>query len=581
MQKDQAPSSHQALNMPHAAIYVRLSQEERTGTEDTASKLQERINACLSLAHRYNLTVDPDDIYVEVMSGSKLSNRPQCRALLSKCESRYYTHIVTAAIDRLTRGDKRDEQTIEDALLAGEITVVTESQVIEFNEDYDEKHALPFEVLAAAARQYRRAVIKKSKTAYTQRVRDGKYGIGTAPWGYKWISPATGRKTAAGWYEIDGELRLTQPPPEGHTEESYLALARRQGQPGGALLEGVECVGGAYYWLGVVLSLIPTLSSIQIARYLREQNAPLPQYPRNQDREAWICDSVLHIARNPFHAGYPSQRRTTNRAGVQKWLPEERWVYADNEQPYPHHISIEQYRANRDAITARGKNGNAPKTHKPYLLAGILFCTKNRQMSGGETTYQCRCAKIDNYTHPGSGANRPKYDAIAKEVVRGVLTALPASVSPVASNPPPTSTQPRILPQKRRELADLQKSREVMVRYGGEEAYKKAEKALLEEIATQEALERESRETLTAQEHHNNLRTLTLIREIPFDALWQEMSDYEQQQLARAVIKRFTVIASTQHQMRRDLQIEVQPYIEPYYPSRTITVKKAANRTLP
>lgn len=558
----------------HAAIYVRLSQEERTGEKDTAQKLLERVEACHALAKRHNLAIAPDDVYQERQSGARLSNRPQAQKLLEKCKAGLYTHVVTPAIDRLTRGDAKDQYDIEEALLAGQITVITHEQTIVFDETYEDRHALPFEIMAVAAREYRRSVRRKIRAANEQRAREGKTGAGNPPYGYKWVSPPdTTRKSTHGHFEIDAELILTADPPHPHTPESYLALARKTAQSGGRLLDGVACTGGAYYWLLKVFERIQHHSITKIAQWLQEQGAPPPTNRQGIPSPNWQTITLSSILRNPFYSGYPAKRHGVDRKGNPTPLPREKWQYSEKEQPYPHPLTLESYDTLQAILKSRARGGTAGKTCSTHLLTGILKCARGANMGGGERNYICDCNRTLHNYHAGSSAKKEKYERIAFEIVREIAFSLPPdSDQPLLteSEPPPRTA----IVAKRQEIANLQKGRETMLKYGGSEAYQRAESALQRELETLETSYQQATSQRIAQQAKSVLSELATLGASGFEEEWEFTPAEEKKQLIALCIREMRIVAEEIGQIRRGLQITIQPHFESIYSSRTITTTR-------
>jgi DNA invertase Pin-like site-specific DNA recombinase len=586
------------------AFAVRLSREDLSLPGSIEEKLALRVAMCHELAARYGLpAVCPEDIYLEGgVSGRSLAKRPRLLELLARCRERYYTHILSPYQDRLLRGDKHDEATIEDAFLDGEITLITTEGVTRFDASYDASHALTFEVRAAAARHYLRDVIHKLKQSNRARAQRGQRSAGMAPFGYVWITARydARRLVDPPHYEIVGTLAIADAAAalayatENGNEQllkrngngngtkteldiaAYLTLARRQGLPGGGLLPGVVCTGGEYATLTTIFHAIRSQGAAAVTASLNARGVPPPGATRfaNFGGTRWHEYIVRRIVANRHYAGFPAHTVTTNRRGEKVALAREQWVLPDAEQPYPHPLTLSAQEALLERIAARGRQGAARPSGKS-LLSGILHCAAGRPTRCNTTAYACRC-RADGQAHSGGTLLRRVGDDLAYHLIAEALARYrPASAPlPGKGRSAPVSDTEALLAKKRREKEDLLRHQAVFARSGAGEGFLAAQATLEAEIAallTQAQAERQEAETREIAAAGTLLEAL---RNLGLAAWWTSVGSAERRALLRFVVAEIKVVAPRVPRAHiTHVTVAVQPWIAAYYDPGTLDIR--------
>lgn len=576
---------------PSTAFVVRLSRDDLSQPGTLEEKFALRLSLCRELASRFSLPEpEPENILVEQISGRNLSKRAAFRALLDKCETGEITHIVTPYQDRLLRGDKRDEADIEDALLAGNVTLITTEGLVEFNEDYESRHALTFEVRALAARHYLRDVIKKLKESNRQRSQQGQRSAGMAPYGYQWVKAVyTGRQKAApGHYEIVGELALTDESaalawakenapdclqsPDALNSAAYLALARRRSRPGGALLPGVECVAGEYTILCEIFRRFQSEGYAALCRDLNERGIPPPSARlfRAFGGRVWHESTLRTLVKNPHHAGFPAHKVTTNRRGERVTLPPEQWILPDAEAVYPHPIRLPAQESLLSRITARSHSG-APRLRSTALLTGILHCAEGRPCRCNSLSYACRCA-IEGRYHPGGQLRRDAAHEIAYRLLSEALSCLPSKISPRVRRPDSADNTDallalrRDLARKRKELETLRQMETTFQRAGTGESFAATLRALALEIEALEGRQAKEERGHFREEGRAALSQLETVREFGLPSFWEQAEPSERRAILRLVVSRIEICPPQRRAAQvRAVRAIMQPWIAPYY----------------
>ena len=124
----------------NVAIYLRKSRKDTENTTEETLARHERI--LLDYCKRNKLIVK--HIYKEVVSGDKLSARPQARQLLEDVENGMYDGVVVIELERLSRGNPVDQFTISETFKKSNTLIFTLNKTYdlgsdnEFDEDFFE-----------------------------------------------------------------------------------------------------------------------------------------------------------------------------------------------------------------------------------------------------------------------------------------------------------------------------------------------------------------------------------------------------------------------------------------------------------
>ena len=138
------------------AIYLRKSradvEAEKLGEGETLKRHREIL---LALAARQGLYIGK--IYEEIVSGETIEARPQIQALIDECYEGKYRGIIVVDVDRLSRGNQGDMQTIMDCLKYSNnrngLLVVTPTKTYDVSHNPDDEEYMEF-VLFMSRREY-------------------------------------------------------------------------------------------------------------------------------------------------------------------------------------------------------------------------------------------------------------------------------------------------------------------------------------------------------------------------------------------------------------------------------------------
>ena len=158
------------------AMYLRKSRaEELKSNEETLSRHKEQL---LSFAEKNKLYIT--DIFEEVVSGESLFARPEMLRLLQNVENEIYEAVICMDIDRLGRGNMREQGAILETFKASGTKIITPRKIYDLNDEFDEEYS---EFEAFMARKELKLIKRRLRTGIKKTVADGGY-IANAPFGY-------------------------------------------------------------------------------------------------------------------------------------------------------------------------------------------------------------------------------------------------------------------------------------------------------------------------------------------------------------------------------------------------------------
>ena len=162
------------------AIYLRKSRKdiemEKYGEGETLQK-HERI--LTEFAKQNKLRVKK--IYREIVSGDSIADRPAMQELLQDIYKGMYKGVLVVELERLARGDVKDQGTVSEAFKYSNTLIVTPNKTYNPHDELDEEF---FEFGLFMSRREYKTIKRRLMTARQKVVEDGNW-IGTiAPYGY-------------------------------------------------------------------------------------------------------------------------------------------------------------------------------------------------------------------------------------------------------------------------------------------------------------------------------------------------------------------------------------------------------------
>lgn len=166
--------------MEQYLIYLRKSRADRDAEARCGGDTLKRHRAALlGLARQRGLYIA--GIYEEVVSGESIAARPEMRKLLAEVESGAYAGVLVMEVERLARGNTRDQGTVAETFQYSGTKIITPAKSYDPEEEADQEY---FEFGLFMSRREYKAINRRLQRGRAASLREGKYIAGTAPYGY-------------------------------------------------------------------------------------------------------------------------------------------------------------------------------------------------------------------------------------------------------------------------------------------------------------------------------------------------------------------------------------------------------------
>ncbi|NBH72153.1 recombinase family protein [Clostridiaceae bacterium] len=245
------------------AMYLRKSradkEAEARGEGETLSRHQDILAA---LAARMGLAVGA--VYKELVSGETIAARPKMQQLLLEVMQGKWDSVLVMEIERLARGDTKDQGTVAEAFKFSGTKIITPAKTYDPSNEFDEEY---FEFNLFMSRREYKTINRRIQTGRTAAFQDGWYIAGTAPYGYEKVK----HKGDKGYV-----LEIVE------DEASVVRMIFR------LYTCGELQPDGSYQRFG----------SYQIRDRLNALHIP------SRSGSSWSASSIMDIIRNPVYTGY-------------------------------------------------------------------------------------------------------------------------------------------------------------------------------------------------------------------------------------------------------------------------------------
>ena len=162
-------------------MYLRKSREDREaeahGEGETLARHEKRLN---ELAEQLKITVS--HIYREVVSGETIAARPEMMRMLSNIESEQPDGVLVVELERLARGDTRDQGLIMETFKYGNTKIITPMKTYDPNDEFDEEYA---EFGLFMSRREYKIINRRLQNGRRASTKEGKWISNVAPYGYE------------------------------------------------------------------------------------------------------------------------------------------------------------------------------------------------------------------------------------------------------------------------------------------------------------------------------------------------------------------------------------------------------------
>ena len=124
--------------MPYL-IYLRKSRAdmdaEAHGEGETLARHEKVL---LTLAKKMELNVTA--IYREIVSGETIASRPKMQQVIQEVEEGLWEGVLVMEVERLARGDTKDQGIVAEAFKYGNAKIITPMKVYDPQNEYDEEY---------------------------------------------------------------------------------------------------------------------------------------------------------------------------------------------------------------------------------------------------------------------------------------------------------------------------------------------------------------------------------------------------------------------------------------------------------
>ncbi len=161
--------------------YLRKSREDRDAELHGEGETLERHRKMLeSLAVRYNITVST--WYHEIVSGETIAARPEMLKMLEDIEDMRPDGVLVVELERLARGDTRDQGLIMETFKYAGTRIITPVKVYNPNDEFDEEYA---EFGLFMSRREYKTINRRLQRGRKASISEGKWTGNKPPYGFE------------------------------------------------------------------------------------------------------------------------------------------------------------------------------------------------------------------------------------------------------------------------------------------------------------------------------------------------------------------------------------------------------------
>lgn len=164
------------------AMYLRKSRAdmelEALGEGETLARHKKMLEA---LAAKHNIHPDQITIYKEVVSGENIAERPQMQKLLQDVYAKQYKGVLVVEVERLARGNTKDQGEVADAFQYSNTLIITPAKVYDPKNEFDQEY---FEFGLFMSRREYKTISRRLAAGKDLSVREGNFIASTPPYGF-------------------------------------------------------------------------------------------------------------------------------------------------------------------------------------------------------------------------------------------------------------------------------------------------------------------------------------------------------------------------------------------------------------
>lgn len=168
---------------PKYAMYLRKSRAdlelEAMGEGETLARHRAEL---FELATRHDILPDQIDVYQEIVSGDSLQDRPEAQRLLAAIYLKKYKGVFVKEIERLARGNTRDQGEVANAFSYSSTLIITPIKVYNPDDESDENY---FEFGLFMSRQEYKTIRRRLVAGKDRSAAEGNFVSNVRPYGFE------------------------------------------------------------------------------------------------------------------------------------------------------------------------------------------------------------------------------------------------------------------------------------------------------------------------------------------------------------------------------------------------------------
>lgn len=323
--------------------YLRKSRADRDAEMRGEGETLARHRAMLQeYADRNGIVIDR--VYSEVVSGESIASRPVIQELLSDVECGMWDGVLVVEVERLARGNTKDQGIIADTFKYSNTKIITPTKTYDPDNEFDEEY---FEFGLFMSRREYKTINRRLQRGRIASVKEGKFVCSTAPFGYK---------------------KIKIPHDKGYTLEIIPEQAKIVRQIFDWYCYGEQQPDGTMMHLGTdhIATRLDTLGVKPIVS------------------QSWSKASISDMLKNPTYAGYVFFGRQKevkssvngNIIKIRKSNPD----FLLQKGMHPAIITEDQYEYAQKVRKVNKKNTVTSASTLQNPLSGIVYCNKCKKM---------------------------------------------------------------------------------------------------------------------------------------------------------------------------------------------------------
>jgi len=175
------------------AMYLRKSRAdlemEALGEGETLTRHKNMLEA---LAAKHDISMNQITVYKELVSGDSLDERPEALRLLADVFAGKYKGVLVVEIERLARGNTKDQGEVADAFTFSNTHIITPAKVYDPNNEFDQEY---FEFGLFMSRREYKTIKRRLEAGKLQSVKEGNYLLSVPPYGFDILKKSRKERT--------------------------------------------------------------------------------------------------------------------------------------------------------------------------------------------------------------------------------------------------------------------------------------------------------------------------------------------------------------------------------------------------